>query len=381
MSQTELAPYKVSSNPSELKFKGSTATIHDKISYVSLVELETSSDLNSLFKVFLGKVIYYKRVKVNAKRDIYNRTRDTSKENNEFDRTLVVMCLNSPPVQYRAIITLNTSKADIAFGQYLKARDEMDGFGPGATVAFARPSPIDNYFGDKHGLPVLAFYGGMKLVDVAKSGLEFPLCKTLEDVARLQSFYYPTVKLEITNCGVAHTTCVGFLCDSIGMKKADNNWRRECPCYSLKKQTGYALLDLDFIVKVHDEKRSSMYSFTSINFTSRSFTAALTTGGIPLSINQNMLQRCGADVEIIFKVHALIMEINSKGGFSVLGWCRQGRIDSKSQTSDPSGNKSKETVASSALQQHITKIEMNCARSDISSSLLDVAKVYNDCCN
>jgi len=329
----------------------------------------------------LARIIYFKTVEQSGGRGIFNRTSNAVKDNKTFDRTFVLMCLNSPPGQNTCIVTMNNNKADTLFGQYLKGRDDANGFGPGAVVAIARPQPIENYFGDRSGIPVLYFHGGMKLINLAASGFTLTTRLSLPDVTRLQAFYYPLVHLKIVNCNLAHTTCCGNLCDSIGMKKYDGNWRPVCPCFSLKRSLGCALFDVNFRVTVLDDDGSPTESgFETLNFTSRSFTSMLTKAGIPMSVNLNMLERCGADDEIIYKLDELVEKINdSLGGFSVLGWVRQGRINDHAALGDAQNGKSeKESIASSSLLHHVTNIRMNCKRSDIADHLIDVTQIFND---
>jgi len=106
----------------------------------------------------------------------------------------------------------------------------------------------------------------------------------------------------------------------------------------------------------------------------------LTKAGIPMSVNLNMLERCGADDEIIYKLDALVEKINdSLGGFSVLGWVRQGRINDHAALGDAQNGKSeKESIASSSLLHHVTNIRMNCKRSEIADHLIDVTQIFND---
>ena len=113
--------------------------------------------------------------------------------------------------------------------------------------------------------------------------------------------FYPGVKLKLLNANIVHTKCCGYLCDSIGMKTSDGDWRERCPCYTTQRQLGTVLFDLDFSVSVmtkigvDDEEGKVLEKFQCKNFTSRSFTSLVTEGGFPVSVPANMLAETCAD--------------------------------------------------------------------------------------
>lgn len=361
-------------NPRSLVFKGAKHyRLPANVSYVSLEELESPEEVNTCTKVLVGIVIRYKRSKSSKDgRTLYSRLSQTSKSDQNFDRTMVIMCLNSQPGRNTAIVTMNGTKSDQMFKQNYPGRDGPDGFGPFAVVVITRPDNISNIFGDQAGIPVLSFSTGMRLVDVPASNFTLKERAINTTVQRLQAFYYPVCYLEMTNCNIDHTPCCGFLCDSVGMKTHDGNWRSGCPCYSVKKSLGYGVLDLNLNIKVAntDEILKTMH------FTSRSFTNLLTVDGIPLAITSAMLEQSGADDTIIERVGNLLDHINTHlGGFQVLGWVRIGRIKDHSLRDAP-GDES-QTVAASTVNHHITKVAINCERSQFKDQLINVGEIYD----
>ena len=261
-------------------------------------------------------------------------------------------------------------KADKMFRPHLGSRDGPDGYGPFAIVAIPRPDNIINLFGDKAGIPQLTFSSGMRLVDMAASNFTLQQCAVSRDVERLQAFYYPRVSLEMMNCNLEHTPCCGFLCDSVGMKTHDGNWRAGCPCYTLNKTLGYGIFDLNLRVKV----LTTGETIKALHFTSRTFTNLLTTAGFPLSINSAMLEQTGADDTIITGVADLLHDINTNhGGFRILGWVRLGRINDQASRDGAE----RETVASSDFNHHITKVLPNCDRSVFADRVLNIEEIYN----
>ena len=102
----------------------------------------------------------------------------------------------------------------------------------------------------------------------------------------------------------------------------------------------------------------------------------LTVAGIPLAINSAMLEQSGADDTIIERVGNLLDHINTNlGGFQVLGWVRIGRIKDHSLRDAP-GDES-QTVAASTVNHHITKVAINCKRSDFNDQLINVGEIYD----
>ena len=158
-------------NPRSLVFKGGrNYRLPANVSYVSLEELESPQEVNTCNKCLVGIVIRYKRSK--SSKDghmLYSCLSQSSKADQNFDRTMVIMCLNSQPERNTTIVTMNDSKSDQMFKQYYPGRDGPNGFGPYAVVVITRPDNITNIFGDQAGIPVLSFSTGMRLVDVPAS--------------------------------------------------------------------------------------------------------------------------------------------------------------------------------------------------------------------
>ena len=81
------------SSPSDLVFKGSTRRLPESIKFISLEEVEGGKDVNTILKCLLAVVVYYKKSKPALKdRTLYSRLSQKVNENQNFDRTLVIMC-------------------------------------------------------------------------------------------------------------------------------------------------------------------------------------------------------------------------------------------------------------------------------------------------
>lgn len=192
-------------NPSGLKFKGKTCSVHTSAEYVSLEQLEVLGPLprSTMRSVLVCKVLYLKKVAVDGRKGLFNRTSQAKTDAPNYDRTMCVMCLNSPAGRNSAIILLNNHRANSIFSQYIMGRDSADGFGPGAIIVISRPNPIDNYFGEDalHGIPVLNFSGGFKLVDkMAEPKISLGVVPFKDTANRLHGFFYPRVKIYLMNC-------------------------------------------------------------------------------------------------------------------------------------------------------------------------------------
>jgi hypothetical protein len=301
---------------------------------------------------------------------------------------MTVMCLNSPPGQNTAIILLGRSNCDIVFSQYLAGRDSKDGYGPGAVVALVRPNHIHQTFGDQRGIPIIYVESGLKLVDPVRSGIKFPTIPRIEGSPRLHGFFYPFVKLKLLNANIVHTKCCGYLCDSIGMKNSDGEWRERCPCYVTQRQLGSIVLDLDFSVSVMtniggdcDVNEKVLEKFSAKNFTSRNFTHLVTVNGFPISVTSTMLAETCADSAIFQRLENYLEEANRQKGFSILGWTRRGRTKDQAvvNTASSSTNRGQDvSVQSSGVTFHITHIKLNCEDSIMKNHWIDVKAIIEE---
>mmetsp|Transcript_1754 Transcript_1754/g.3850 ORF Transcript_1754/g.3850 Transcript_1754/m.3850 type:complete len:202 (+) Transcript_1754:1272-1877(+) len=187
-------------------------------------------------------------------------------------------------------MTLNSIKADQVFGQHLKGRDGENGFSPVVVDPISYPGNIARTFREATSVPVLCFNVGAKLVDVPASSFHVQNCRINPTVRWLQAFCHEEVELEVTNCNVGHATC----CDGIDMMTHDGNWRSGCPCHAVKKTVGHGVFDLSLNVKIKSEEEI----ISATHFSSRSFINLMMTAGIPLAIDQMMLECTAADMKI-----------------------------------------------------------------------------------
>ena len=78
------------------------------------------------------------------------------------------MCINSKMGNNSGIILISTTKNESGvFANNIGARDNSNGFGPGAVLAIVNPKmPINEWFGsDDRRIPIINFSGGMYLVN------------------------------------------------------------------------------------------------------------------------------------------------------------------------------------------------------------------------
>lgn len=372
------------SNFTDYRFRGDSGSLTSRMEYISLEELESmgSEPRSTMRSVFVGVVLYLKRMTNDNKKGVYSRVSQTKDQDRNFDRTMTVMDLNSSAGRNTAVILLNSANSDRIFGQFISGRDTCGGFGPGAIIVITRPSPVDNYFGDNalRGLPVLKFSGGLRLVD--RDAMRFSISRIpfQSTGTRLHGFYYPRVRLHLLNLNLGHSTCCGFLCDSIGLKKSDgsNDWHRSCACYSTQQQLGQVLLDLSLRIVVLDDKgEPTGESFYSHDFTSRAFTYLMTVSGFPGNVNTTHLESNGDDGLIVDEVEKILDYVNRKlDGFHVLGWARRGFVKDASADTDTS-DKKKEVpkVASGTVTHHVTNVGINGDSTRIKDLLIDVNKL------
>ena len=336
-------------DPGFLRFIGESSAIPKNLTkYVSLSDLEKTDPVRTVFAILLAQVINYKKTGSGLNdRSLYSRVSQSTNKGNNFDKTMTLMCLNSPPGANTMIVTLDGHKSDEIFSQCLVARDRQGGFGPGAIVAIRCPEMISTYFGEKAGLPVLRFSGGMKLVDQVKSKIRLGTIPSSAAAQRTHAFHYTKATLTLNQMYMSSTNCCGNLCDSIDLKSADGTWKSSCACFVVSRGVGSVVFDLNFTVKTDVGQ-----IFEVTRFTSRCFTLFVTKNGIPSSINVKQIEKSGADWVIFKELDDLFAKINNSGGFDILGWIRVGR---KNDASSTDGTPT--TFQSSDMIRHVTRLK------------------------
>lgn len=295
--------------------------------WVSLEDLENLQDeVPDKGAVFIGRIGFWRKPPPEKQKTTYNKTTKSANDPSatHYNRTMVVMCLNSPPGRNTAIVLLQGRMNQVIFGSNLSARDRKDGFVPGAIVIIQDPFKIKDYFGSLNGLPILSFQKAMVLVDEAASRISMMYVPYLINQDRLQMFTLPEVTLELLRMSIETTTCVAYMCDSIGQKKDQNTWLGCCPCFVQHRLLSDLIFDCILRVSYVDHYGEKQQIIVP-NFTSRAFTDLVTVDGINVGLSKAQLEEDYSDKLIEDALDKLIAVVNDNGGFKVMGWIRYGR--------------------------------------------------------
>ena len=96
--------------PKDFAIKGSQNREPDKVAFTSISKLEQTVEGEKSFmrSCLLLQILYYKKAKVDDKTAIYSCATQQDKKRT-FDRTITVMCLNSPKGRNTSVILLQSS--------------------------------------------------------------------------------------------------------------------------------------------------------------------------------------------------------------------------------------------------------------------------------
>jgi hypothetical protein len=108
---------------------------------------------------------------VNPKNSVHSKFGQKSTEKS-YDRTISVLCPHSAPGRNAALILIKSLHGSDVFSSNLAARDNRNGFGPGALVVVKMPNPVVDVFGTvDHGIPIIEFSGKLLLIDTVATNV------------------------------------------------------------------------------------------------------------------------------------------------------------------------------------------------------------------
>ena len=311
------------------------------------------------------------------KKLVYNKASGDGKSS-QFDRTLVVMDVQSSKGQNTAVVLLRGNQSSNIFCRSLSARDSPDGFLPGSYILIENPLKVTEYYGSLNGLPILTFGTGLVLVDTKKSNIVPKCVPFVESEKRFHTYVLPVVKLEVCNFGVEQTTCIANMCDSIGQMKSPFEWHPTCPCWVKKRLQSDVVFRIVFRVIWARSDGSPTIFFTE-NFVSRSFTNLVSKEGINMGISKAQLDTDYSSMIIEHKLDKLVAAVNENGGFQVMGWCRYGVAPDANGIKDNAavGAPSVSLNAGGGAQAskpkyHLVNVKFNCSRDVVKDLLVDV---------
>ena len=347
--------------------------------WTTLTKLENmgEDELPPKNAVLLCRIVHWKKPPPEKQKMSYNKASGDVKSS-QFDRTLVVMDVQSPEGQNTAVVLLRGNQSSNIFNRSLAARDSPDGFLPGSYILIEKPNKVTDYYGSLNGLPILSFGTGLVLVDTKKSNIVPKYVPFIESQDRLHAYVLPVVKLEVKNLLVEQTTCIANMCDSIGQMKGPMDWYATCPCWVKKRLQSDIVFRIVFRV-TYKRPNGSDYVFSTENFVSRSFTNLVSKEAIQMGLSKAQLDSDYSNMIIEHEVDKLVEAVNGNGGFQVMGWCRYGVAP------DANGNKDNAAAGgasvplsagggskASKVKYHLVSVKFNCSRDKVKDKLVDV---------
>lgn len=331
----------------------------------------------ALFNVFMVAVVLTVRHASNNNKE---KNKVISKQNGlsankPFDRQMTVMCVNSKMGNNSGIILISTTKNESeVFANNIGARDNPNGFGPGAVIVIVNPMPINDWFGsDDRRIPIINFSGGIYLVDHTRipAFRQIPVNSNLGSDQKLSGFEVnENVQLQLYQMGLLRSTCKGNLCDCLDVR-GDVKGNQICACYKHVTECSSVLFSLRFNVKytvngTDAELEPDLY-------VSRSFTNFLTCGGVPDGTTIHDLMRRHGVNRISSAIQALFNAGNQRGKWTVGGWYRRGRTADAASNSIDGHVKDRNTVSSSHLTYHVSYIRYNGNTDDLVDYMIDMS--------
>lgn len=356
--------------PIDLKYKstGSTSTnkrySHDKDqSFVTLSELEKDkedTDEKDMFDmVGLFQILYYKPKWKDTVKTIYNKKK--GEVDASYERIMFLRCVLSPPGSNVFAIMMANQRNCKLFDLHLTVRDHQ-GFSPGTYVTVESPQVIENSMGN---VPLFDTPSSFRIVDT--SNLEFLPVKVSDTSARMSSFHFPKVKMQLLNFAVVDVPCKGSLCDGIDLYK-DGNLARSCPCITGNTKGSRVITVVKLkVIPALDENGDGSPPFIVIDFTSHKFTRMFVKNGakgIPSSVNSTTINS-----SVFRKYHKAVREAINAHEFSVTGWSRRGTITDQ-------GSVANESVKNSTLNHHLVSVE--CIGTIPEESKVDLSNLSKD---
>ncbi len=210
--------------PLRLRFLNTQFRTTEDDKFISLNDLESSDELDTLDSLLVAMILYYKISDGGNKISVYSKGK--KQEYASYSRMVTLMCLKAQAGRNCFSILVGKQRNAGIFDSFLSGRDSGS-FSPGAIVCIYRPQCIGNWLGRASGHPLLDMPGSFLLVDQVQSQLAPPLPHRLlqvcavESSERLHAYVLPSVSLRLLNIHFIHSNCGGNLCGSLEMYNAD----------------------------------------------------------------------------------------------------------------------------------------------------------------
>ena len=131
-----------------------------------------------------------------------------------------------------------------------------------------------------------------------------------------KAFVFTEAKISVLNTTPFSTVCGGHFCDKQRCEEI-SNLGAKCGCYNMNSMWGNMTFGHNIKVKV-----------PQLSFVHKNFSSANCTSRVIYQVLWRLKSFQGTDAEIVLgtKVSATVNYINSKGGWTEIGWYRRGTI-------------------------------------------------------
>lgn len=171
----------------------------------------------------------------------------------------------------------------------------------------------------------------------------------------MHAFYMMSAKVTLLNITLHDTQCRGNTCDAI-----DTMNTRVCGCFQNSDNYAPVVMCLQLLITPPKDKGSTPQNFgepfSCTAFTSKSFTRmCFKFPNMPSTVRSRHFSMRD-NKSLIKSVDKVLDEINRRGGWTVMGWLKRGRIEDEAHKNDENIKKG-DKIKSSNINHHLTMLE------------------------
>ena len=153
--------------------------------------------------------------------------------------------------------------------------------------------------------------------------------------------------VELMSFDFENTECGGCFCDR---QYVINKTSKQCGCY----QTTSRASSIVAVMGLKIEKDETSFEVT---FSSRKFLQFFLNGPLPLNLMKERLDNSDEAMDLEDTIEDIMKTVNRNGGWTVVGWIRQGQIVDQGVASDTSNPKAEKTeVIATKTTDHVVHV-------------------------
>ena len=212
----------------------------------------------------------------------------------------------------------------------------------GTYICVMNPRPITSTWCNE--IPILECRGSVFVMKSPLSVMQIAMDYSIT-ANSTQAFVINNLKIMIVSTDIHSSKCSGLFCDRQRSMDIDRG-TRSCGCYSMNSRVGSIVL----VHSVEFSASGNNKAFVMEDFSSLSFSSIYLKYAISPSVKSNQLDYTDMYYRLTDTIDKVVEYINSKGGFTVVGWYKRGEIN------DQSNDDSQNEVESSEIGIHVVSI-------------------------